>query len=161
MTCDHFLIGLLLSPEAKYKGTNGVSAFVGMWFVIPPNCMLPSSDLSFKSTDELQKSSAYLTEAYLLNTNATTNGEEPTHAPFNFAFGCEGVGFFSWLEGEGIADGQVNGPGRECALLPGIKPSNVNSLANSNRYRLERFGTAMTGTDSWEVPGAVLNGLVL
>ncbi|KAF9043854.1 S-adenosyl-L-methionine-dependent methyltransferase, partial [Hymenopellis radicata] len=93
-------------PEAKYRGTNGISAFIGMWY--------------------LQKSSAYITEAYLLSSNK--NVEEPTHAPFNFAFGCEGVGFFSWLE------------------------------ANSNRYRLERFGTAMTGTDSWEVPGAVLNG---
>ena len=28
----------------------------------------------------------------------------------------------------------------------------------SNRFRLERFGKAMSGTDGWETPGAVLNG---
>ncbi|KAK0186718.1 hypothetical protein F5146DRAFT_1143101 [Armillaria mellea] len=140
------------SPEAKFRDTNGIAAFVGL------------------STDELFKSSAYITEAYLYSADAHKNTNEPTHAPFNFAFGCEGVGFFGWLEGEGIKGGRVNGPERESGMLPGsegtatvencrnLKPSNVNSLSNSNRYRLERFGTAMTGTDSWEVPGAVLNG---
>ncbi|KAK0200006.1 hypothetical protein DFS33DRAFT_1388306 [Desarmillaria ectypa] len=139
-------------PEAKFRDTNGIAAFVGL------------------STDELFKSSAYITEAYLYSSDAHKNSNEPTHAPFNFAFGCEGVGFFGWLEGEGIKGGHVNGPERESGMLPGsedaamvenrrvIKPSNVNSLLNSNRYRLERFGAAMTGTDSWEVPGAVLNG---
>lgn len=29
---------------------------------------------------------------------------------------------------------------------------------NPNRFRLERFGKAMSGTDGWEVPGAVLSG---
>jgi len=29
---------------------------------------------------------------------------------------------------------------------------------NPNRFRLERFGKAMSGTDGWEAPGAVLNG---
>ncbi|KAJ3489203.1 hypothetical protein NLJ89_g11550 [Agrocybe chaxingu] len=33
-----------------------------------------------------------------------------------------------------------------------------NADTNSNRFRLARFGKAMTGTDGWEVPGAVLNG---
>ncbi|KAK0450283.1 uncharacterized protein EV420DRAFT_1338011 [Desarmillaria tabescens] len=140
------------SPEAKFRDTNGIAAFVGL------------------STDELFKSSAYITEAYLYSSDAHKNTNEPTHAPFNFAFGCEGVGFFGWLEGEGIKGGRVNGPERVSGMLPGsedaaivenrrgLKPSNVNSLLNSNRYRLERFGAAMTGTDSWEVPGAVLNG---
>ncbi|KAK0495460.1 ich1-like protein [Armillaria luteobubalina] len=143
---------VMSSPEAKFRDTNGIAAFVGL------------------STDELFKSSAYITEAYLYSADAHKNTNEPTHAPFNFAFGCEGVGFFGWLEGEGIKGGRVNGPERESGMLPGsegtatvenrrdLKPSNVNSLSNSNRYRLERFGTAMTGTDSWEVPGAVLNG---
>ncbi|KAK0235425.1 S-adenosyl-L-methionine-dependent methyltransferase, partial [Armillaria nabsnona] len=95
-------------PEAKFHDTNGIAAFVGL------------------STDELFKSSAYITKAYLYSADAHKNTNEPTHTPFNFAFGYEGVGFFGWLEGEGIKG--------------------------------ERFGTAMTGTDSWEVPGAVLNG---
>lgn len=30
---------------------------------------------------------------------------------------------------------------------------------NPNRFRLERFGKAMTGTGSWEAPGAIFNGL--
>uniref|UniRef100_A0A8H8CE44 O-methyltransferase C-terminal domain-containing protein n=1 Tax=Psilocybe cubensis TaxID=181762 RepID=A0A8H8CE44_PSICU len=29
---------------------------------------------------------------------------------------------------------------------------------NPNRFRLERFGKAMSGTDGWEAPGAALNG---
>ncbi|KDR70150.1 hypothetical protein GALMADRAFT_76264 [Galerina marginata CBS 339.88] len=32
------------------------------------------------------------------------------------------------------------------------------SKSKSNRFRLERFGKAMSGTDGWEAPGAVLNG---
>lgn len=31
--------------------------------------------------------------------------------------------------------------------------------SNSNRFRLERFGKAMSGTDGWEAPGAALNGI--
>ncbi|KAF5309920.1 hypothetical protein D9619_010605 [Psilocybe cf. subviscida] len=30
--------------------------------------------------------------------------------------------------------------------------------SSDNNYRLERFGKAMSGTDGWEAPGAVLNG---
>jgi hypothetical protein len=30
---------------------------------------------------------------------------------------------------------------------------------NPNRYRLERFGKAMSGSVSWEAPAAVLNGM--
>ncbi|PPQ95181.1 hypothetical protein CVT25_013213, partial [Psilocybe cyanescens] len=42
--------------------------------------------------------------------------------------------------------------------------SNANSSAqenakeNANRFRLGRFGKAMSGTDGWEAPGAALNG---
>jgi len=146
------------------------------------------------STDELFKSSAYLTEAYLLSSQSHKNGREPTRAPFNYAFGCEGIGFFGWLEGEGIEGNHVNGAGREDRLQPGLpsvtkspsvavpghrrvgsssmkKEVDAGSLSrsvtlalqksippNPNRFRLERFGKAMTGTESWEVPGAILGG---
>ncbi|KAJ7263048.1 hypothetical protein C8J57DRAFT_1719238 [Mycena rebaudengoi] len=144
-------------PERKYDDTNGIAAFVGL------------------CTDELFKSSAYLTEAYFpggpavsqtsasasgtatatrttgasgggvgssLGSSSTSNApssssnasnartttsalgpnggngavpalgtpatHDPTHdptcAPFNYAFGCRGVGYFGWLEGEGWAD---------------------------------------------------------
>jgi hypothetical protein len=82
----------------------------------------------------------------------------------------------------------VNGPGRAPCVLPRSEPaspvsglgpalvletpseegSQMASLGalvqmqmepvNPNQFRLERFGKAMTGTDSWEVPGAVLHG---
>ena len=39
---------------------------------------------------------------------------------------------------------------------PSIRKSET--IKNFNRFRLERFGKAMSGTGSWEVPGAVLNG---
>lgn len=159
---------------------------------------VPSSSLSDSrhklinplSTDELYKSAEFLTEAYFLSPQRHKNGREPTRAPFNHAFGCEGVGFFGWLEGEGIDGKHVNGPNRDEGLIPGVvtpvtlvhkrgsssigkkadmykgtgNDRSINKtsdpLANPNRFRLERFGKAMTGTESWEVPGAVLNGNV-
>ena len=45
------------------------------------------------STDELQKSAAYMTEAYLLSR------AQSLRTPFEFAFGTD-IGFFEWLEGE-------------------------------------------------------------
>lgn len=53
------------------------------------------------STDELFKSSAYLTEAYRLDPS-TKYSREPTQAPFNFAFRTK-KGFFGWLEEENEA----------------------------------------------------------
>ncbi|KAF5381712.1 hypothetical protein D9615_005570 [Tricholomella constricta] len=112
-------------PEMKYHDTNGVAAFIGM------------------CTDELFKSSAYLTEAYLL---ART---EPPRPPFEYAFRTD-AGFFAWLEGEGasVSHGFETGDWRVGKGEEG----------NSNKFRLERFGTAMSGTGSWEAPGAVFNG---
>ena len=48
------------------------------------------------STDEMFKSSAYLTDAYLLN-EASKHSALQSAAPFNLAFGTEGQ-FYSWLE---------------------------------------------------------------
>ncbi|KAG6865359.1 hypothetical protein C0991_003211 [Blastosporella zonata] len=100
-------------PEMKYRDTNGVAAFVGL------------------CSDELFKSSAYLTEAYLIDR------DDPSRPPFGHAFDTD-AGYFAWLEGEG-------GYGRK-------------ELANNGRLRLERFGKAMSGTNSWETPGAVFHG---
>ncbi|KAJ7581877.1 hypothetical protein C8J56DRAFT_1101383 [Mycena floridula] len=111
------------NPEEKYRDTNGISAFVGM------------------CTDELQKSSAYLTEAYLLSPSAAKTGREPTKAPFSYAFGCEGVGFFGWLEGEGIDGRQVNGPGREPGMIPGLtkKPrQNTLTVQDEEQRRMRK-----------------------
>ena len=55
----------------------------------------PESD----STDELFKSSAYLTDAYLLN-NISKHSALPSAAPFNLAFQVKSR-FFSWLEEKG------------------------------------------------------------
>ncbi|KAF9653559.1 S-adenosyl-L-methionine-dependent methyltransferase [Thelephora ganbajun] len=69
------------NPAIKYGGTNGIAAFVGM------------------CTDELFKSSAYLTDAYLLE-EISKHSSLPSAAPFNLAFRMKGQ-FFSWLEEEG------------------------------------------------------------
>jgi hypothetical protein len=37
-------------------------------------------------------------------------------------------------------------------------PAKGHDARKSNRFRLERFGKAMSGTEGWETPGAVLNG---
>src|ERR1700679_3381662 len=54
-----------------------------------------NSELNSNSTDEIFKSSAYLTDAYLLSKHSVL----PLTTPFNLAFGTKGQ-FFSWLEEE-------------------------------------------------------------
>ncbi|KAJ7023063.1 O-methyltransferase [Mycena alexandri] len=121
---------LLRNPDRKYDGddASAVGAFVGL------------------CTDELFKSSAYLTEAVFPGqarlyppgwssprfapahaspapgynagpngcganaslTHAHIDGADPTRAPFNYAFGCGGVGYFAWLEGEGWASASAS-----------------------------------------------------
>lgn len=161
-----------------------------MWYVSCRTTILPRLNALF-STDELFKSAGFLTEAYYLSPQRHKNGREPTRAPFNHAFGYEGIGFFGWLEGEGIDGKHVHGSSRDEGLIPGVvapvngaishkrgassigKKADIYSgqgnsdnsvrkfpdpLSNPNRFRLERFGKAMTGTEYWEAPGAVLNG---
>jgi len=55
------------------------------------------------SSDELQKSAAYMTETYYLSPSKQTRaGTDPVRAPFCFAFDTvkNKTGFFGWLEGE-------------------------------------------------------------
>ncbi|OCH85246.1 hypothetical protein OBBRIDRAFT_325702 [Obba rivulosa] len=128
---------LAADPDAKYDGTDGIAAFVGL------------------CTDELFKASAYLTDCYLPQPQASASSKKgsheeqekgnapaasatspsdlppdpthPMHAPFNLAFRT-GTPYFEWLE------------------------------HSQNAARLRRFGRAMTGTGAWEVPGAVIGG---
>jgi hypothetical protein len=88
---------------------------------------------------------------------ATATGSDPTRAPFNYTFGCGGVGYFAWLEGEGwsaapgevgVGVGRKGGKGRNEKVWKGDKEGSGNP--NPNRFRLERFGKAMVGTGSWE-----------
>jgi len=178
----------------KYHDTNGIAAFVGLrlaLFFVLYVCNLGRPN----STDELQKSAAYMTEAYLLSR------ANSLRTPFEFAFGTD-VGFFEWLEGE---EAQEKTPGkgnhtRHRFISPHVNPVEIRLLTwlftgrsrdeygvemgfgtvspaalgktadetglgetaqdgNPNRYRLERFGKAMSGSVSWEVPAAVLNGM--
>ncbi|KAJ7769225.1 hypothetical protein DFH07DRAFT_1007117 [Mycena maculata] len=192
---------LVADPSNKYAADGGaIAAFVGL------------------CTDELHKSSAYLTEAVFpgcptarglasptaatfplsasslssststspsFSSNATSTAAgtsisipntgppstksgntepltDPTRAPFNYAFGCGGVGYFAWLEGEGCpssasasTSNSTEKGGRKDEKEKGGKDG------NPNRFRLERFGRAMSGTGSWEAPGAVLQGASL
>ncbi|PPQ96694.1 hypothetical protein CVT26_010246 [Gymnopilus dilepis] len=101
------------TPEMKYSGGGGIAAFVGL------------------CTDEIQKASAYMTEAYYLSSSQDTReGKDPAQAPFCFAFNTlkSRTAFFPW------------------------------GKFNSNKFRLERFGKAMSGSEGWEAPGAILNG---
>jgi len=53
----------------------------------------------------------------------------------------------------GLIDARVEqGPGDSAAWMS-------RSIPNINRFRLERFGKAMSGTGSWELPGAVFMGM--
>lgn len=118
------------------------------------------------SADELHKSSAYLTEAVFpacptvsvlpvgppASTAAARSNSDPTRAPFNRAFACGGVGYFAWLEGEGCTQAGTGLEGQK------EKEKGGAGSGNPNRFRLERFGRAMSGTGNWEAPGAVLQG---
>lgn len=129
-------------PEMKYHTTNGAAALIGL------------------NTDELMKTSAFMTEAYLLSP------ADPLLPPFQYAFHTD-VPFFPWLEGESSKKGS---PLQDS--LSGSSPATVNKSVknkdaaagdellaiNPNRFRLERFGAAMQGTCSWEIPGAILHG---
>lgn len=88
------------SPADKYEGTNGIAAFVGMWYVGKYNGRLNSPKPEPDSTDELFKSSAYLTDAYLLDETSKYSSLLST-APFNLAFQVKDQIFFRWLEEKG------------------------------------------------------------
>jgi hypothetical protein len=117
--------------------------------LLHPNINPPFSAPS--STDELFKSSVYLTEAYVLN-DATKYSTQPTETPFNFAFGTK-KGFFGWLE---------EGEGARCEEGVWLKGSRgeggVVGVGRGNKFRLERFGKAMSGSCAWDPPGGLLNG---
>lgn len=82
----------------KYEGTTGIAAFVGLWYV-EFIIYLETSQVSKFSTDELFKSSAYLTDAYLFDVSSK-HSSLPSASPFNVAFATKHQ-FFTWLEEEG------------------------------------------------------------
>lgn len=74
---------------------------------------MPLTDRISASSDEIYKSSAYMTETYLLSQSETIRaGSEPTKAPFCFAFGTveSKTGFFGWLEGSPIVPNPGSSP---------------------------------------------------
>ncbi|KAJ7910454.1 O-methyltransferase [Mycena leptocephala] len=146
------LHALVANPERKYDGdASAVAAFVGL-------CGSLSA-----STNSLNASTSSTT-----STSTNTSGADPTRAPFNYAFGCGGVGYFAWLEGEGwggrggdtkpVATNRGDTNSNRGDTNPNRGDKNPNPNPNPNRFRLERFGKAMAGTGSWEAPGAVLHG---
>jgi hypothetical protein len=93
------------------------------------------------------KSACSMTEAYLpLNHHHIKDRKRSKKGlpPFNHAFDTD-AGFFPWLEGEGQEEA-------------GEGDSKEEEGRNPNKLRLERFGCAMAGTGSWEVPGAIFAG---
>lgn len=165
-------------PEQKYEGTNGISAFVGMWFVFyfAEHSAYPLI-WHVCSSDELFKSAAYMTEAYYLNPT-TKYSTSPTETPFNFAFRTR-LPLFGWFENGApdpvdlpreITEGTVKlgGDKEESfgvgALMRSItkftKPSESSAQEvhePPSKFRLERFGKAMEGTSSWESPGGIVH----
>lgn len=85
----------------------------------------------------------------------------PTEAPFNYAFGTR-KGFFEWLEdGEEDITSEKGSEGGErvkgqIEAEERVPNGNIQTSA-PNKYRLERFGKAMTGNSAWDTPGGFLN----
>ena len=80
-----------------------------------------------------------MTDTYALDPH-TKFSREITKTPFSRAFSTD-LGYFPWLEGAAAA---AEGP--------------ATTGVYGNRFRLARFGKAMTGTSGWETPGAVFQG---
>ncbi|KAJ7910449.1 O-methyltransferase-domain-containing protein [Mycena leptocephala] len=121
----------------------------------PLSASTGSSGSLSASTSSLNASTSLNTSTSTTSTNTSTSGADPTRAPFNYAFGCGGVGYFAWLEGEGWGGrGDANSNPNRGDTNPNLGDTNP----NPNRFRLERFGKAMAGTGSWEALGAVLHG---
>lgn len=91
----------------KYPDTNGIAAFVGLWlaFLVPMSLVCPNSGYP-NSTDELMKSAAYMTDAYLQSRGRSIR------TPFEHAFNTN-VGYFEWLEGQGAQEKPVPKGGRQ------------------------------------------------
>ncbi|KAJ7080600.1 O-methyltransferase [Mycena belliarum] len=192
------LHALLANPERKYDGdASGVAAFVGLCCdelhkssAYLTEAVFPGAARVFPRFTWTDSGSMPVfdhalsadTGAPSATTPRLNAGSDPTHAPFNYAFGCGGVGYFGWLEGEGWEAGESRGNGGANGIgngwtgkgantqahshgsgaagprVPASQPPTSNSTPNPNRFRLERFGKAMAGTGSWEAPGAVLHG---
>jgi hypothetical protein len=58
---------------------------------------------------------------------------------------------YTSVKGGNVISNSLKAPG------PALARENL----NANRFRLERFGKAMSGTCSWEAPGAILNSAIL
>ncbi|KAF7377920.1 O-methyltransferase [Mycena sanguinolenta] len=163
---------LLANPERKYESigdsdASAVAAFVGLCTdelfkssaylteaIFPGNARLcpastPSSLSAGSSTGDSGTSSNSLSKS-TNNAASTPTGSDPTRAPFNYAFGCGGVGYFAWLEGEGWAEegrrAEDEGNGEKSKAGSGGGGGGGKTPTNPNRFRLERFGKAMAGT---------------
>jgi hypothetical protein len=169
---DFFLLGFCCSDnclEKKYEGTNGVAASVELWHVpLPPSPDNKNTNLTkTNSTDELFKSSAYLTEAYGLNAE-TKCSTQPTETPFNVTFwwlevvgaGCgdEQGGESSLGEGKDDVGKGRRGRRRVCGLRVRVERQ-VFMLMWVEGETSSEFGKAISGSYAWDPPGGPLNGL--
>jgi hypothetical protein len=109
------------------------------------------------STDEIFKSSAFLTESYVLNAR-TKFSRDPTQTPFNRAFETDKA-YFIWLESGQETEANVEAKAKtgEDGDKKGIYRVDDESMYG-NRFRLARFGKGMTATSGWEAPDAVFQG---
>jgi hypothetical protein len=112
----------------------------------------------FPSTDEIFKASSYLTESYAFDPT-TKFSRDISHAPFNRAFGTD-LNFFGWLErteGESADADEGKSTGEKSSYSSAAREIQE----YGNKFRLERFGKAMSATVGWETPGAIFQGKLI
>ncbi|KAK2462797.1 hypothetical protein APHAL10511_005188 [Amanita phalloides] len=171
-------------PEMKYKDTNGIAAFVGTCadeihkasaYLTEAYLLSPSNH----TREAREPTSAPFCFAFSTleskigffnwlegETNPPTKGKAKSFKPaFSRSLGSDIESHCG--PGEvvrpalGLPD---NAKRHDCVAqtstgkAPSYRPTFLIADENPNRFRLERFGKAMTGTGSWEAPGAIFNG---
>jgi hypothetical protein len=105
--------------------------------------------------DEDCKAAAFTPEALYYSRDAHANAADPTQSGFTHAMGCQGVGFYSWMEGADTERTKATNPSLLLQAKRGYISSNT---SNPNQFRLERFGAGMAGLKQVQVSGSILQG---
>ncbi|KAF9531423.1 hypothetical protein CPB83DRAFT_809100 [Crepidotus variabilis] len=159
--------------ELKYKDTTGVAAFVGLCtdelqksaaYMTETYYLSPYKSIR-AGTDPARAPFCFAFDTVKSNTDffGWLDGGRTPKAKLNTGqeFGYDDPG-----EGVEIGLGELFPPlrGGTSELMPerpvSCSPDDLNcktDQVNPNKFRLERFGKAMSGTDGWEAPGAVFN----
>lgn len=170
-------------PEMKYKDTNGIAAFTGLcadeihkssaylteaYFLSPSKhtreAREPTSAPFCFAFSTLEKRIGFFNWLEGEGSNIPKNKPRLLKSALKKSLGSSGT---ECGPGEAVppALGLPDGASRHAGVVHAsndpdfrYKLTRLTADDNPNRFRLERFGKAMSGTGSWEAPGAIFTG---